>query len=63
MNSDGWQQLTPVNPEILAASDNDDLFADLGLYGLWIWRTAGGWEQLSPFNPEGLGVARNGNQE
>jgi hypothetical protein len=60
-NHTTWLQLTPVEPEGLAAADvdgdgADEIAADFGSMGLWLWN--GGWSEITGVDPEGI-VAGN----
>jgi len=47
-----WSQLTPGNPEGMAASGSL-LYGDFGANGLWEW-DGSAWSQLTPGDPENM---------
>jgi len=56
-NNTSWIQLTPVEPEGMAAANFDgdaaiEIAADFGSVGVWIWNN--GWSQITGLNPGGL---------
>jgi hypothetical protein len=59
-DSTGWQQLTPVNPSLLA-TNGVIVAGEFRGYGVWEWTSANSWQQLTPDDASQLVVDPAGN--
>jgi hypothetical protein len=59
-DSTGWQQLTPVNPSLLA-TNGVIVAGEFPGYGVWEWTSANSWQQLTQVDASQLVVDPAGN--